>query len=179
MHEEGGYTVGALVLSNFGLMRNLTVDGAVVGRALDPMYPMEGRRRTSYGSAIVVIATDAPLLSSQLARLAKRAALGLGRVGSHAASTSGEIIIAFSTANRTPRTAVDPRKFLKLKFIADPFINPLYEAVIEATEEAVLNAMLCSRGMSGREDRSAPAMPHDTLLELLAPRRQDDAGHRE
>jgi L-aminopeptidase/D-esterase-like protein len=165
--EEGGFTVGVLVLSNFGRMVNLTIDGSVVGRALDPLFHREGRRENSYGSAIVIVATDAPLLASQLNRLSKRAALGLGRVGSHAASTSGEIVVAFSTVNRAPRTAATPDKFLNIKFIADPFINPLYEAVIEATEEAVLNAIFCSNGMTGRENRSAPAIPQDKVDEIL------------
>ena len=164
---EGGFSVGVLVLSNFGRMRNLTVEGAVVGRELDRLFPKDSRRVNSYGSIVVVIATDAPLLSSQLNRLARRAALGLGRVGSHAASTSGEIIIAFSTANRTPPRSIEPRKLLSLKFVADPFINPLYEAVIEATEEAVLNAIFCSAGMSGREGRSVPPIPADEVLALL------------
>jgi L-aminopeptidase/D-esterase-like protein len=170
MQEEGGFTLGVLVLSNFGRMVNLTIDGCVAGRQLNALYPKEGRRENSYGSAIVVVATDAPLLASQLTRLSKRAALGLGRVGSHAASTSGEIVIAFSTANRTPRSAVLPGKFLNIKFIADPFINPLYEAAIEATEEAVLNAMFCSNGMTGREQRMAPAIPQDKVDEILNPK---------
>ena len=177
MEAEGGFTVGVLVQSNFGRMRNLTVDGAVVGRGLDPLFPAEGRRAGSYGSVIVAIATDAPLLSSQLCRVARRAALGLGRVGSHAASTSGEIIVAFSTANRTLRASVEPRKFLKLKFIADAFVNPIYEAVIEVTEEAVINAMVCSHGMTGRSGARAPALPQDTLLELLGEERRGDARH--
>jgi D-alanine--D-alanine ligase len=164
---EGGFTVGVLALSNFGTMRNLTVEGAVVGRELDKLYPQEGRRTQSYGSVVVVIATDAPLLSSQLNRLSSRAALGLGRVGSHAASSSGEIIVAFSTANRTLRTAVEPRKFLALRFVADAFINPLYEAVIETTEEAVLNAIFASPGMTGRSGRAAPGVPADQVLRLL------------
>jgi len=148
-------------------MVNLTIDGCVAGRQLDALFPKEGRRENSYGSAIVVVATDAPLLASQLTRIAKRAALGLGRVGSHAASTSGEIVIAFSTANRTPRSAAMPDKFLNIKFIADPFINPLYEAAIEATEEAVLNAVFCSSGMTGREQRMAPALPQDKVDQIL------------
>ena len=167
LQEEGGFTLGVLVLSNFGRMVNLTIDGCVAGRHLDPLFPKEGRRENSYGSAIVVVATDAPLLASQLSRLSKRAALGLGRVGSHAASTSGEIVIAFSTANRTPRSAAVPERFLNIKFIADPFINPLYEAAIEATEEAVLNAIFCSNGMTGRQQRTAPAIPEDKVDEIF------------
>ncbi|MCB0405477.1 MAG: P1 family peptidase [Bdellovibrionales bacterium] len=165
--EDGAYTVGVLVLSNFGNMRNLTIEGAVVGRELDKRFGDLNRRTTSYGSIIVVVGTDAPLLGSQLNRIAKRAALGLGRVGSHAAYTSGEIIIAFSTANRVPRGRADSKRYMTLRFIGDAYINSLYEATIEATEEAVLNAMFCSHGMKGREGREAPAIPHDAVLEIL------------
>ena len=161
------YTLGVLVQSNFGKMRNLTVDGAVVGRELDGMYPYEGRRAKNYGSIVVVIATDAPLLSSQLNRLSLRAALGLGRVGSHAAATSGEIVVAFSTANRRTREEKGRSPFLDLSFISADNINPLYEAVIEATEEAVLNAIFCSNGMTGRFGRYCPPVPHDVVVELL------------
>jgi L-aminopeptidase/D-esterase-like protein len=177
MIDDGGFTVGVLVLSNFGRMVNLTVDGKVIGRELDLLMSKAERRTHSYGSVIVVVATDAPLLSSQLSRLARRAALGLGRVGSHAASTSGEIVIAFSTANRTPRSSAPPSKFLQLRFIADAHVNTLYEAVIEATETAVLNAMLCSSGMTGRDGRAAPALPQDLVLELLAQGREIHACH--
>ncbi|MBN2536910.1 P1 family peptidase [candidate division WOR-3 bacterium] len=161
------YRLGVLVLSNFGKMRNLTVDGAVVGRDLDRRFPREGRREASYGSIIVVLATDAPLLPAQLSRVAKRAALGLGRAGSHAASTSGEIIVGFSTRNRSPRHQVGKRKYLLQHFIADDFINELYEAAIEATEESVLNAIACSVGMDGRDGHGAPALPVEQLFELL------------
>lgn len=173
--EDGGYTLGVLVQSNFGHMRNFTVDGKVVGRELDELHGKDSRRTMSYGSIIVVIATDAPLQSSQLNRIAKRAALGLGRVGSHAASTSGEIIIAFSTANKLPRFQEEPQKFNNVKFIADQFVNPLYECAIEATEEAVLNAIFCSSGMSGRANRMAPAIPHEKVIELLNQGRGIDA----
>jgi len=162
---EGTFTVGVLVLSNFGKMRNLTVEGKVVGRGLDLLYSREGRRMQSEGSIIVVVATDVPLLSSQLSRIAKRAALGLGRVGSHAASTSGEIIVAFSTANRHERPSRTSDKFIKLKCISDAHINEVYEAVIEATEESVLNAVFCSNGMSGRRGRSAPAIACEQVME--------------
>jgi L-aminopeptidase/D-esterase-like protein len=165
--EEGGYTLGVLVLSNFGRMRNLTIEGAKVGKWLDPLFPREGRREHSYGSVIVVAATDAPLLSSQLSRIARRAALGLGRVGSYAASTSGEIIIAFSTGNRLHREERGRSKHLTLRFISDYHINPLYEACVEATEEAVLNAVFCSRGMQGREGRRSPPVPLDVVRDLL------------
>jgi len=165
--ELGGYTVAALVQSNFGKMRNLTVEGAVVGKALDPLYPYESRREDDRGSIIVVVGTDAPLLSNQLNRVSKRAALGLGRVGSHAAAASGEIVVAFSTANRTTRKIKERTRQLNLSFVSNEFINPLYEAAVEATEEAVLNAMFLSSGMDGRLGRKAPALPIDTVLELV------------
>jgi D-alanine--D-alanine ligase len=165
--KAGGYTLGVLVQSNFGKLHNLTVDGAVVGRELDPLYPYDMRRGESFGSVIVVIATDAPLLSVQLDRLSKRAALGLGRVGSFAASTSGEIIFAFSTACGTSREAKEKETSLNLEFLTDPHINYLYEALIECTEEAVLNSMFCSAGQTGRLGRVCPAIPVETVLRLL------------
>jgi L-aminopeptidase/D-esterase-like protein len=121
----------------------------------------------SEGSIIVVVATDLPLINSQLNRIAKRAALGLGRTGSYAASTSGEIVIAFSTGNRKPRKATSNSNFLTLKCISDNHINLAYEAVIEATEEAVLNAIFCSNGMNGRKQRWSPPVPHERVIELL------------
>jgi len=175
--EETSFTLGVLVLSNFGRLVNLTVDGRVVGRELDSQYADEGRRHNSYGSAIVVVATDVPLLSHQLGRIAKRAALGLGRVGSYAASTSGEIVLAFTTANRVPRTATQTSKFRSLRYVPDGHIDVLYEAAVEATEEAVLNAIFCSNGMDGRLDRLAPALPLDTVIELLRNGRDIRASH--
>lgn len=165
--ENGGHTIGVLTLANVGRLANLTIDGAVVGRELEPMYAKEGRRRVNYGSVIVVVATDAPMLSGQLNRLSVRAALGLGRVGSHAATSSGEIILAFSTANTIPRESAGPRHYMNLRYIGDAALNLLYESVIEATEEAVLNAMFCSPGMSGREGRFAPAIPQEEVLKRL------------
>ena len=174
--DDRSFNIGVLVMSNCGRMRNLTIDGCVVGRELDSRFPSEGRRARSYGSIIVVVATDVPLLSSQLNRLAKRAGLGLGRVGSHAASTSGEIVVAFSTANRVPRSSAQPSRFRSLKFVADPHINTMYEAVIEATEEAVLNAMFCSVGVKGRDEREAPAIPQEMIREIFEKGRTVDAG---
>ncbi|MDX1584423.1 MAG: P1 family peptidase, partial [Thermoanaerobaculia bacterium] len=165
--RHGGYTVGVLVQSNFGKMRNLTVDGSVIGRELDPMFPTEGRRGKSYGSVLVVVATDAPLLSTQLEALSRRAALGLGRVGSWAATTSGEIVLSFSTGNRVSRKEKAECLRLGLSFVTDRHMNPLYEAVVEATEEAVLNAMFCSGGMDGREGRYSPPIPSEKIVELM------------
>ncbi|MDA3901447.1 MAG: P1 family peptidase [Spirochaetes bacterium] len=175
--EGSGFTIGVLVLSNFGKMRNLTIDGDVVGRQLDTEFEYESRRDHSEGSIIVVVATDIPLISSQLNRIAKRAALGLGRTGSFAASTSGEIIIAFSTGNRKPRIARSESSFINLKCISDNHINIAYEAVIEATEEAVLNAIFCSGGMNGRQQRWCPAVPQDRVIEILNKGRKIHESH--
>ncbi len=161
------FTIGVLVLSNFGKMRNLTIDGGVVGRQLDKEFDPTIRREVSEGSIIVVVATDIPLINSQLNRVAKRAALGLGRTGSYAASTSGEIVIAFSTGNRKPRKIVSDSSFLTLKCISDNHINLVYEAVVEATEEAVINAIFCSNGMNGRKQRWCPPVPQERIIELL------------
>lgn len=165
--NSGVYNLGVLVLSNFGKMRNLTIDGAVVGRQLDTEIDQKGRREVSEGSVIVVVATDIPVLPSQLNLISKRAALGLGRTGSYAASSSGEIVIAFSTGNRKPRATRSSDHLIGMKCVSEHYINTLYEAVIEATEEAVLNAMFCSNGMNGRLQRWCPPIPHQRVIELL------------
>ncbi|MFW5860388.1 MAG: P1 family peptidase [Planctomycetota bacterium] len=172
-HELGGYTIGVLVQSNFGKMRNLTIEGRVVGKDLDPLYPYEARRDDDRGSVIVIVATDAPMLSAQLSQVAKRAALGLGRTGSHASAASGEIALAFSTANRTSRKAKEQTRELQMDCISDEFISPIYEAAVEATEEAVLNAMFHSGGMDGRCGRVAPPIPIARIVDLLGLGRPD------
>ncbi len=165
------YTVGVLVESNFGKMHNLTIDGNVIGRYLDPLYPYKKRRRYNYGSVIVIVATDAPLLSSQLNRLAKRAALGLGRVGTYSATTSGEIAFAFSTANPISRSQKQKSKEISLNSVNDTILNLLYEATIEATEEAVLNALFCSAGMKGRAEHYVPPIPVEVVKRHLRSRK--------
>lgn len=171
---DNSFNLGVLVMSNLGRMPNLTVDGAVVGKELDPIFDYP-RRKKSYGSIIVTIATDAPLLSGQLSRVAKRSALGLGRVGSYAATSSGEIIVAFSTANRLPRSSKAGSRILQLHTISDAMLDMMYEAVIEATEEAVLNAMFCSQGATGREGRMVPAIPQEEVIRILGNGRKLDA----
>lgn len=164
--EDGGYTVGALVLSNFGAMRNLTIGGKIIGKELLNMFP-EKKRTHSWGSIIVVIGTSAPLLSSQLNRLSKRAALGLGRVGSIAHTTSGEIIISFSTANQIKRDSLLKSRCIDVKFASNCVLNSIYEAVIEAVEEAVINAIFCSNGVKGFNGNYSPPIPHDEVLKIL------------
>jgi D-aminopeptidase len=164
-HVPGDYTVAALVLSNFGLMRNLRIAGVPLGELLLPTFDSLKKRTYNYGSIIVVVATDAPLLPQQLARLAKRSALGIGRCGSYAAHGSGEIVISFSTANKVPRA---PQALVhRMEFLADEVLGSLYEAVIDATEEAIANS-LCSAGdMVGQGGNFAPGLPLDLVQEML------------
>ncbi len=163
--ESGDYTLGVLVQTNFGVMRTLLVDGAPVGELLEPEFGTNQRRLHNAGSIICVIATDAPLLSSQLTRICKRAALGIGRVGSFAAHGSGEILIAFSTANKVPR--VTSAMTTKLEVLLDPACDGLYEAIVECTEEAIVNALCMAEDMKGQGGHFAPALPLDRLAKIL------------
>jgi len=163
---------GLLVNSNFGVMRSLRVDGAPIGEALEPSFSSSGepRRERNAGSIITVVATDAPLLSPQLVRVCKRAALGIGRIGSFAAHGSGEIVVAFSTANIVPRAAT--RMTATLDVLLDEACDPIYEAVVECTEEAIVNALCMADEMRGPTNHVAPALPLDRLTEILRRYRQ-------
>ncbi len=162
---HGGYTLGVLVMSNFGRMRDLRICGFPVGSALEETYHGVQRRANNYGSIIAVIATDAPLSTHQLNRLAKRAALGIGRVGSFAAHSSGEIVLAFSTANTIPRETA--KMVYRLKLLLDHRMDPLYEAVIEATEEAILNSLFMAREMEGVNGNRCSALPIQWVREYV------------
>lgn len=164
--RDGGYTIGVLVMSNFGRMADLRMDGLAVGRALAPLFEKGSKRRRSYGSIIAVAATDAPLSSHQLQRLAKRVGIGIGRAGSYAAHHSGEIVLAFSTANRVPRAS--GRRTYRLTLLQDAYIDPVYVAAVEATEEAILNALCMARTMDGVNGHVAPALPLDRVRALLS-----------
>jgi D-aminopeptidase len=153
-----GSVVGVLVLANFGEARELRVDGVPVGRLLDGAT---AGPRSPAGSCIAVVATDAPLPAKDLERLARRAGLGLARTGSVAHHGSGEIFLAFSTMSRKCQA---PLGHLDL--------DPLFGAVVDATEEAVLNALWAAETTTGREGRVARALPHDDLLEILAAHRR-------
>lgn len=161
LDEELVFNVGVLVMSNFGYLEDLRVDGEAVGRRLGSEWGTSFNRRISYGSIISVVATDAPLNTRQLSRLAKRSALGIGRAGSIAAHGSGEIVLALSTANGVPRTY--PSKTYRVELLADPYVNPLYEATIDATEEAILNAICMATPITGRDGHHARAIPLDEL----------------
>jgi D-aminopeptidase len=162
---HGGYTLGVLVMSNFGKMHNLRVGGLPVGEVLAEKFRDMPKREHSQGSIIAILATDAPLLSHQVSRLCKRVSLGIGRVGSFAAHGSGEIIVGFSTANRIPRRT---RKMVyRMKILLDQRLDPLYEAVMEATEEAILNSMCMARPMEGINGNYCPALPLDEVRRFV------------
>ncbi len=153
-----GATLGVLVLANFGVRSDLVVDGVPVGAALGG----KGARESGDGSCIVVVATDAELGPHELTRIARRCGLGLARTGSVAYDGSGEIFLALSTGGRIDREAGGMRA------VASPrVLNELFAATVEATEEAVLNALWAAPDVVGREGRLAPGIPHDDVLELL------------
>jgi D-aminopeptidase len=123
------------------------------------------------GSIIVVVATDAPLLPHQCERLAQRAGLGIARMGGTGSHSSGDLFICFATGNRTlPHTtfASDPRMSVDVRTVNDHVIGGLFDGVIEATEEAILNALVAAQTMTGRDGITAHALPHDRLLEVMA-----------
>lgn len=168
--KEGGYTVGVLVNANHGRRPELVVSGIPVGRLYDipaaagpPVQPGQ-----SEGSIIIVIATDAPLDGRQLTRLAKRASLGLARTGSTARHGSGDFMLAFSTANVIPHYPKDPT--YTFTHLADTHLNPLFTATVEATEEAILNALTMATTVVGRDDHRAEAMSLVRLRALLESR---------
>jgi D-aminopeptidase len=164
------FTVGVLVMSNFGMMADLIIAGVPVGRMLAPQYAGVETRIHTDGSIISIVGTDAPLSSHQLCRLAKRVALGIGRVGSYGAHTSGEIAIAFSTGNRVPRETES--MVYTLELLLDRHLDPLYRAAIEATEEAVVNSLVACDAMDGLDGRIAPALPISQVAEIMERVRQ-------
>jgi D-aminopeptidase len=155
-----GATVGVLVLANFGSPPDLRVDGVAMG----PLLPSpEAGVRGAAGSCIAVVATDAPLGPHQLERLARRAGLGLGRTGSVAHHGSGEIFLAFATGGRVARDAQGRRS----DSFPDGALDHLFAAAVEATEEAVINALWAAPDVRGRHGRTAPGLPHDAVLGAL------------
>ena len=158
--KAGGYTVGVLVQCNFGVRHQLRVAGTPAGYEI-PGRPVWG---DDTGSIIVVVATDAPLLPHQLKRLARRVTLGLGRLGSISGNDSGDIFIAFSTANA--RAGLAP-KTAALEMLSNDRIDALFEATVQATEEAVVNAMIAAKTMAGVDGRTVEALPHDKLRAVL------------
>src|SRR5580704_8046955 len=157
----GGYTVGVLVQCNFGTRHLLRIAGAPVG------YEITGKRvwEDDTGSIIVVVATDAPLLPNQMKRIAKRVTLGLGRLGSISGDGSGDIFIAFSTANAG--AGMEQKKPVALQMLPNDRMDALFEATVQATEEAVVNALVAAKTMTGADGHTVEALPHDRLREVL------------
>jgi D-aminopeptidase len=166
---EGGYTVGVLVNANHGRKPELTMVGVPVGRLYDasPAAAMTGQPGQSEGSIIIIVATDAPVDARQLNRLSKRAALGLARTGSTARHGSGDFILAFSTANVIPHYPEQPT--YALTHIADTHLNPLIAATVEATEEAILNALTMATTVVGRDGHRVEAISPARLREIFTP----------
>ena len=159
----GGYTVGVLVQANYGKRELLTIAGVPVGKELTDLMPVF-KKDVDQGSIIVVVATDAPLLPHQLERIAKRVSLGIGVMGGRGGNSSGDIFIAFSTAN--PEVSKDDG-LVHLEMLPNERINPLFEAAAAATEEAIVNAMIAAETMEGINGNKVYAIPHDRLVNIL------------
>lgn len=160
---DGGYTVGVLVQANFGRARNLTIAGVPVGQELTPP-PLLVPKPPGSGSIIVVVATDAPLLPIQLKRLAKRTILGVGRIGGLGENSSGDLMLAFSTANPG---AVSAKKTATVLMVPNEEMNPLFAATEQATEEAIVNALIAAKTMTGANGITVEGIPHDQVQQAL------------
>ncbi len=166
--KDSTYTLGVFVQANFGRKRNLTIAGVPVGKELIDTLNNEFKAPPSYqpgdGSIIVVVATDAPVLPHQLKRIVQRVSLGIGQVGGQGTNGSGDIFIAFSTANPT---AFQRENFTKIDELPNDQINPLFEATIQATEEAIINAMVAAETMEGINGNKSYALPHKLVMDIL------------
>lgn len=162
------YSLGALVQANFGLREELMIAGVPVGREM-PLTESEARsgggRRPENGSLIAVVATDAPLLPHQLKRLAARVALGMARTGGVSGNSSGDLFVAFSTAN--PDADGPSEAPVALKALTNQAMDPLITATVQATEEAIVNALVAAQSMTGYKGKSFPAIDHNRLREIL------------
>jgi L-aminopeptidase/D-esterase-like protein len=167
---DSAYTVGVLVQSNFGAKRNLTIAGVPIGKELKDTLNYELKaapvsyRQEGDGSIIVVVATDAPLLPHQLKRIAARVPIGIGKVGGRGENGSGDIFIAFSTANPG---AFQRESFSRVDEFPNDLINPLFEGTVQAVEEAIINAMVAAETMEGINGNKAYALPHKLVIDLL------------
>jgi L-aminopeptidase/D-esterase-like protein len=158
------YTVGVLVQANYGTRETLTIGGVPVGTDLTDLMPEFRSQDKDTGSIIVVVATDAPLLPHQLKRLARRVPMGIAKVGGYGADSSGDIFIAFSTAN--PGVAAR-EKPVEAGMLPNDTMSPLFLATVQATEEAIVNAMIAAETMTGINGHKVHAVPHDRLVKLM------------
>jgi len=165
--KAGGYTVGVLVQANFGRRNQLRIAGVPVGAEITEGMIAEIQptpMSDDVGSIIIVVATDAPLLAHQLKRLARRAALGMARTGSSSGNGSGDIFIAFSTANPEAAKTSGP---VQLTMLPNDLLNPVFEATVQATEEAIVNALIAAETMTGADSHKVIAIPHDRLQQVM------------
>jgi D-aminopeptidase len=164
--NAGGYTVGVLVQANFGRRNQLRIAGVPVGVEITEgaLSSNDGALRDDVGSIIIVVATDAPLLSHQLKRLARRAALGVARTGSSSGNGSGDIFVAFSTANAG---ASKTGGTVQITMLPNNRMNPIFEATVQATEEAIVNALIAAETMTGVDGHKVIALPHDRLKQVM------------
>jgi D-aminopeptidase len=165
--KSGGYTVGVLVQANFGRRNQLRIAGVPVGTEITENAPVSketGAMIDDVGSIIVAVATDAPLLAHQLKRLARRASLGVARTGSSSGNGSGDIFIAFSNANPE---GWKQSGIVQLTMLPNERMNPLFEATVQATEEAITNALVAAETMTGIDNHKVIAIPHDRLRQVL------------
>lgn len=160
------YTLGVLVQSNYGDRKNLTIAGVPVGREIVDLMPIDSYETGNEGdgSIIVIVATDAPLLAHQMKRLAKRVPMGIGRVGGFGHDGSGDIFIAFSTAN--PKVAFSDNK-VNIEMLPNWVISPLFEATVQAVEEAIINVLCAAEDMEGINNNKVWALPQDRLVEVM------------
>jgi len=158
--KDGGYTVGVLVQANYGARDLLRIAGVPVGKEISDLTPVRGDQKDGQGSIIVVVATDAPLLPHQLKRLARRVSLGIGVVGGRGENSSGDLFVAFSTANAEASKATGTAQ---LRMLPNEGINPLFRETVNATEEAIVNSLVAAKTMIGVNGNTAYAIPHDRL----------------
>ena len=168
--DDNSFTLGVLVQANFGSKRYFTVAGVPVGQELKDTLnyelkaPPKSSRKAGDGSIIVVVATDAPLLPHQLKRIAQRVPLGIGIVGGRGSNGSGDIFLAFSTANEN---AFNRDETTTVNSFSNDRITPLFNATVQAVEEAIINAMVAAETMEGINGNKAYALPHDLLIDIL------------
>lgn len=161
---EREYTVGVLVQANYGTRESLTIAGVPVGTEMSDLMPEFRPKDLSTGSIIVVVATDAPLLPHQLKRLARRVPIGISKVGGYASNGSGDIFIAFSTANPGAATRERP---VEAEMLPNDVMSPLFLATAQATEEAIVNALIAAKTMVGINGNTVYELPHDRLIDVL------------
>lgn len=168
--KNSNYTIGVLVQANFGVKKSLTIAGVPVGRELldtlnnELKLPPQSYRKEGDGSIIVIVATDAPLLPHQLKRISQRVPLGIGLVGGYGTNGSGDIFLAFSTANET---AFNREGIATVETFSNDLMSPLFEATVQSVEEAIINALVAAETMEGINGNKSYALPHDLLIKTL------------